>query len=362
MSDPATPKFSPFPWHLVPVIGAADAAFGSALARWLGGRAHAGGAALAAVLGAPVAIRGDGVLPVEAALAGAVDPRGATQPAVARADADAAWAEVRIADACVWVSGDGLAVRAIAQRVLGGPAELAAPRPLVASEHAVFALVLATACEDLGAPTDVAIAARLGAPTVEALASTRVVQARLVIARGDADPRPWLELPIRAYVPRALALRPPPARAWPAWSAHVALALPAVIARAAIPRTALAGLAPGDIVTVDGRRDRVELELGGGGAIGLAVAPGAVEARVATGYGVRDMALPDDAHAELAVTIGTVQLPLRRLAELAVGEVVTLGRPLGGPFELRVGGAAIGTGELVDVDGELGVRVLTIAR
>jgi len=43
--------------------------------------------------------------------------------------------------------------------------------------------------------------------------------------------------------------------------------------------------------------------------------------------------------------------------------VIPVGRPLHGPVDLTVGGRVVARGELVDVDGELGVRVLrTVVR
>jgi type III secretion protein Q len=83
-------------------------------------------------------------------------------------------------------------------------------------------------------------------------------------------------------------------------------------------------------------------------------------AEVATGYVPRAMSLPDDAHVELTVGLGTTQLSLRQVFELAVGQVVPLGRPLAGPFEIRARGTLVGSGELVDVDGELGVRIVSL--
>jgi flagellar motor switch/type III secretory pathway protein FliN len=37
-----------------------------------------------------------------------------------------------------------------------------------------------------------------------------------------------------------------------------------------------------------------------------------------------------------------------------------LGRPLGGPVELRAGGRLLARGELCDVEGEVGVRVTEV--
>jgi len=72
------------------------------------------------------------------------------------------------------------------------------------------------------------------------------------------------------------------------------------------------------------------------------------------------MALPDDAHLELTVQLGTTQLSLRQLAELVPGAIIPLGRPLAGPYEVHAGGRLVGRGELVDVDGELGVRIVSL--
>ena len=54
------------------------------------------------------------------------------------------------------------------------------------------------------------------------------------------------------------------------------------------------------------------------------------------------------------------ELSLRQVFELAVGQIVPLGRPLAGPFELRAAGRVVGRGELVDVDGELAVRIVSL--
>jgi type III secretion protein Q len=72
------------------------------------------------------------------------------------------------------------------------------------------------------------------------------------------------------------------------------------------------------------------------------------------------MSMPDEAHVELTVALGTTQLTLRQVSELAIGQIVQLGRPLAGPFELRAAGRVVGRGELVDVDGELAVRIVSL--
>jgi flagellar motor switch protein FliM len=58
------------------------------------------------------------------------------------------------------------------------------------------------------------------------------------------------------------------------------------------------------------------------------------------------------------VEVGSVELPAKQWASLGVGDAVGLGRRLGDRATLRVSGVAVARGELVDLDGELGVRIL----
>jgi hypothetical protein len=155
-----------------------------------------------------------------------------------------------------------------------------------------------------------------------------------------------------SFAPEVL-LRVPPGRPPHGWRFD----LPIVIGRCALPAVSVARLAARDVIVVE---RCLELALAGGG-IGLAAAPGALEARVATEYVARDMALADQASLEITVQAGTARLSLRQLGELAIGQIVPLGRPLAGPYEIRAAGRVLGQGELVDIDGELGVRIVSIA-
>ena len=62
------------------------------------------------------------------------------------------------------------------------------------------------------------------------------------------------------------------------------------------------------------------------------------------------------------VELGVVEMKAREWAALSPGDVVTLGRKLGDPAVLRVGGIEVARGEIVQVDGEYGVRILGAAR
>jgi flagellar motor switch/type III secretory pathway protein FliN len=157
-----------------------------------------------------------------------------------------------------------------------------------------------------------------------------------------------------------------PAARVPGWADRVEIDAPIVVGRCQLDREDLGRLRPRSVITLeratgDGGRP-VELVVLDG-SLGLRVDPtDPLVARVATEYVPRAMALPEDARVELTVGLGTARMSLRQVMGLAVGEVVPLGRPLAGPFEIRAAGTLIGQGELVDVDGELGVRIVSLAQ
>jgi type III secretion system YscQ/HrcQ family protein len=68
-----------------------------------------------------------------------------------------------------------------------------------------------------------------------------------------------------------------------------------------------------------------------------------------------------DAPVVVRVEVGSAQMPAREWAELRAGDVVKLGRGVGEPVVLRAGGVEVARGELVQIDGELGVRIVELA-
>lgn len=314
------PNFSPFPIDALRRVTADQAALESVLARWI--RARPLGARVAKVAGGPVRAR----------LIGA-----RTEPF----DPHAAFAEVRADGASIVLGCAARPVRALAQRMLGGPGELDAPRPLTAAEEAIWVLVVAAALEDTQVAGEVWPASTRAPSLATHLALELVVE-------GVAT---WT---VVAYVPRTLSVRVPAPRRLPAWD----FACPIVVGRCVLPRDAIARLAVRDVITVERELSLVV----GDTAIALTASPEAVEARVAIGYVPAPMspALADTAQLELTVQLGTTRMSLRQLGELAPGSIVSLGRPLAGPFEVRAAGRLIGRGELVDVDGELGVRIVSL--
>ena len=319
------PNFSPFPFDRLRRLDRREAAIESMLARWLAVRQPGAKiAALASAAAGSVRVRLEGVVP------GPPDPH-------------AALAEVRYGGLSIVVAASSLPVRALATRLLSGPAELAAPRPLTVAEHAIWALAVAAALVDLGIAAEVWPLEGRAAPTD---AITVAFAVDIPIGLGAA-------MTVTASLPPELVVRVPPRRPLPTWP----IDLPIVIGRCALPRASVGGLAVRDVITIE---PCLELIVGAGG-VGLSAPPDAVEARVATEYVPRDMALADDALLELTVQLGTTRLSLRQLGELSIGQIVPLGRPLAGPYEVRAAGRVVGKGELVDIDGELGVRIVSIA-
>lgn len=66
-----------------------------------------------------------------------------------------------------------------------------------------------------------------------------------------------------------------------------------------------------------------------------------------------------EAQVELEVRFARVQMKVEELARLTPGQILTLDIPLGEPVELVAGGSVLGQGELVNVEGHLGVRLLS---
>lgn len=68
--------------------------------------------------------------------------------------------------------------------------------------------------------------------------------------------------------------------------------------------------------------------------------------------------LAGDAPIELCLELARFTLPLDELGALRPGEVLATGRPVGARVALSAGGRTVARGELCEVDGEIGVRIL----
>lgn len=68
-----------------------------------------------------------------------------------------------------------------------------------------------------------------------------------------------------------------------------------------------------------------------------------------------------DVPVSLTVELGSCQLPMREILQLAIGSVVQLDKPAGTPVELRANRKLVARGEVVVVEDHLGIRITEIA-
>ena len=68
-----------------------------------------------------------------------------------------------------------------------------------------------------------------------------------------------------------------------------------------------------------------------------------------------------DVEVELSIELARLELPIAEVAALAPGVVVTTGRLVGERVAVRAGDRVIAWGELVDVEGEVGVRLTEVS-
>ncbi|MFT3699120.1 MAG: FliM/FliN family flagellar motor switch protein [Kofleriaceae bacterium] len=268
-------------------------------------------------------------------------------------DPHAAACDVRLGGHSIVVRGSSPFVRWVAQKLLSGVEEADAPRELTEAEKAIWVLFVATIVDDFKI-TGAEVWER---QEIQAPNSGSLVTVQSLVAGHSCT--------IELLVPPALVLSAPPARV-PAWADRVMIDARAIVGRCELSRNDISRLKVRSIVTLDrpigGPIGQAELTFLGG-AIGISTSPAEpLVARVTTEYIPRAMPILDDARVELTVGLGTTTLSLRQAQGLAVGEVVKLGRPLAGPFEIRAAGTLIGQGELVDVDGELGVRIVSLVQ
>lgn len=230
---------------------------------------------------------------------------------------------------------------------------------------------------------------RLAAVTTDARAvrealgpgSPLLVEARIALGASSGRARWWVGKggPASSRAPSPMRVQA---------LGRVELSLTARIATLVLTRAELESLGPGDVVVPD----RVSLARGPRGWYGtadlqvdgarrtrwrcraeqamLTVEAVEIDEELAMTEGTKGngqpahdaLTLATDAPVEIAVEIARFTLPLAELSRLRPGEVLSTGRTIGDEVALRAGGRAIAKGELVDVDGEVGVRVTEIGK
>lgn len=382
---------APFPFETLPRLSLSGLALSNAAVAWLGAVAQPALGARLRALGLEVA--------------------GWRLASVTRCTLDSS-------SGLVWLFRDGERallsipgelVRAQAARLLAGPKEISAPRTLTAAEHAVAAMLCASALTGAGgagpSPSVSGVFVETWQPFPDvrsalAAADQRVaawpcLELAVEIESGAGPGLDGREHLVRAWVPPSLVHRRPLRRPAAPCLDEVLAEVPLLAATAPLSAELAARLEERDVIVVEpcaelrfGRgavavrfesAEPVGLGRFGAGATRLviesgyrrrvpsaisasapAAAPSTASSSASSSASAPGDAL-DDVTAELTVTLGSVPLSLRQLTELSVGQVVSLGRPLAGPFELHLGGKSIGRGELVDVEGSLGVRVISLA-
>jgi type III secretion protein Q len=269
-------------------------------------------------------------------------------------------------------------------RALGlEPNERTSSGPLTATEQGVLAYTLARAlaasghdfCVTGSLPSRSAMLGALGDGPIlvwpaRVHAGDRWHGARLLLPAATLDALPLQEG--AADLPPLRALR------------GLRIGLVAEAGMAHLPLAEVRSLRPGDVLVLDEawvgpRVARAEVRVRAAGARRTAwwctAEPGGLRltrieqlAEQPVGEGRRMMGDEDtttttaverlgDAPVEVTVELARFSLALEELGRIAPGEVLVTGRAVGERVVLRAADRAIATGELVDVDGEVGVRV-----
>ena len=239
----------------------------------------------------------------------------------------------------------------LADRVAGGTGPGGVGGSLSAAERAVVELAVLGALDALSAEPGIetALAPRLG---LRGGVPVRPICVELTISVAGAQGRALLTLPEAALraVSRDPALSPPladvPVRGW------------IRSGQAALDPAEAAALEPGDVLLLDpGAGETTSLHLAGGLEARGRLEGGSLEVEEVRLPGSGGAAEAGAAPVLLEVELATVAVPLRELARIAPGAVVPLGLDRSGRVTLRIGERAVATGELVEVDGAVGVRI-----
>lgn len=254
-----------------------------------------------------------------------------------------------------------------------GPGELPEPLRAAALETLLAEAVAALSPVSPGGPLLVLAEPRDAAlPHAWTLAARAEARGETALAVLEADD---LGLMLLA----GLLSRVPPAAAGAIDEAALPVRLRAEIGRAALPAAELRALDGGDVILLDEYLvgPEGELWLGIPQGQGLRVRADRSSYLVTQGWtSLMTQTVPPDADApdagpldldaipvRLSFDLGDRAMTLAELRQLQPGAVFDLQRPLsGGPVMIRANGALVGTGELVEIDGRIGVRVGTLGK
>ncbi len=240
-------------------------------------------------------------------------------------------------------------VVALVDALAGGPGTSSGATSLTPVEAAALDLLALAALEGACSVPSVedALAPRLARGASE---PTSALAVELEVTAGPLVGKGRLLLPAAAV--RALRDASAPLGA----AADIPLPVSIRSGRAPLEPEELAALAPGDIVVLDGAADAPDaLVLPGGARFAGRLEDGVfhVEEVAMTEHGVQRMVT-------LEIELARMDVPLAEIARLEPGAALPLAIDRRGLVTLRVGERTIARGELVDVDGAVGVRVLSL--
>jgi len=72
--------------------------------------------------------------------------------------------------------------------------------------------------------------------------------------------------------------------------------------------------------------------------------------------------MTSDVPVQVVVVMGKKTVSVKELAEMKMGQVIELARPVNEMVDIIAGGKLVAKGELVDIDGKMGVRVVKLVR
>ncbi|QLE87545.1 MULTISPECIES: flagellar motor switch protein FliN [Shewanella] len=75
---------------------------------------------------------------------------------------------------------------------------------------------------------------------------------------------------------------------------------------------------------------------------------------------VKDMSFFQQLPVQVTLELASAEIALGELTKMGQGDVIGLDRMVGEPLDIRVNGALLGRGEVVEVNGRYGVRLLEV--
>ncbi len=271
--------------------------------------------------------------------------------------------------------------RVLADRVLGGTGSDLAPGPVPVSraEAGLVAYVVARAVRALDGPVTGVIDAMRLRDAIGAIGDDRAIVWSAEVRVGDVRGTVSLVAPIAA-----IPLNAPPALRLPKLSVHGHLDIGSARLRAGD----LAQMCPDDTLVPDVLW--LDLRRGRAGHARLRIARSARSFEVTLDENDRwviasvlsapapmppshgrtrpvmtetPSTVPSlaDVEVEVAIELARLELPIAEVAALAPGVVLTTGRLVGERVAVRAGERVLAWGELVDIEGEVGVRITEIA-